>query len=96
MTKAELIELIAERSRLSRREATRALDATLGLIEEALAADGEVNLSGFGRFHVACRAARAGVHPRTGEPIWVEATRVPRFTAGSALKQAARETGRVH
>jgi DNA-binding protein HU-beta len=92
VTKAELIELIAERSRLSRREAGRALDATLGLIEESLAGGGEVNLSGFGRFHVGRRAARAGVHPRTGEPIWVEATRVPRFTAGSGLKQAARET----
>jgi DNA-binding protein HU-beta len=90
VTKAELVELVAQRSRLSRREAARALDAALTLIEESLAAGGEVNLSGFGKFHVGSRGARAGVHPRTGEPIWVEATRVPRFTAGSALKKAVR------
>jgi DNA-binding protein HU-beta len=90
VTKAELIELVAERGRLSRREAGRGLEATLELIEEALAAGGEVSLSGFGKFHVGRRGARAGVNPRTGEPIWVEATRVPRFTAGSALKKAVR------
>jgi DNA-binding protein HU-beta len=90
VTKAELIELVADRSRLSPREAGRALEATLALIEEALAAGGAVSLSGFGKFHVGSRGARAGVHPRTGEPIWVAATRVPRFTAGSSLKQAVR------
>ncbi len=90
MTKAELIELVAQRSRLSRHEAGRALESTLELIEESLAAGVEISLSGFGKFHVGSRGARAGVHPRTGEPIWVEATRVPRFTAGSSLKKAVR------
>jgi DNA-binding protein HU-beta len=90
VTKAELIDLVAERSRLSRRDAGRAIEATLSLIEESLTGGGEVSLSGFGKFHVGIRGARAGVHPRTGEPIWVEATRVPRFTAGSGLKQAVR------
>jgi DNA-binding protein HU-beta len=90
VTKAELTDRVAERSRLPRREAGRALDAALGLIEEALAVGGEVNLSGFGKFHVGVRGARAGADPRTGEPIWVEATRVPRFTAGASLKKAVR------
>lgn len=90
MTKAELIELVAQRSRLTRREAGRAVDAALAVIEESLAAGGEVSLAGFGRFHVASRGARAGVNPRTGEPIWVAETRVPRFTAGSVLKRAVR------
>lgn len=90
MTKAELIERVAERSRLSRRDAGRALEATLAVIEESLAAGGEVSLSGFGKFQVSSRGARAGVNPRTGEPIWVEAIRVPRFTAGSGLKKAVR------
>lgn len=90
MTKAELIELVAARSRLTRQEAERALDTTLDLIEEALAAGGEISLTGFGKFHVGSRGARAGVNPRTGEPIWIEATRVPRFTAGSGLKKAVR------
>lgn len=90
MTKAELIELVAGRSRLSRQEAERALDTTLDLIEEALAAGHEISLTGFGKFHVGSRGARAGVNPRTGEPIWIEATRVPRFTPGSGLKKAVR------
>ena len=90
MTKAELIEAVAQRSRLPRREAAQALDATLAVIEESLAAGGEVSLSGFGKFQVASRGARPGVNPRTGEPIWVEAIRVPRFTAGSGLKKAVR------
>lgn len=90
MTKAQLTELVADRSRLSRRDAERALDAALDLIAETLAAGGEVSLSGFGRFHVGTRGARAGAHPRTGEPIWVQEARVPRFTPGSGLKRAVR------
>jgi DNA-binding protein HU-beta len=48
----------------------------------------DVTFSGFGKFHVAERGARQGVHPRTGEPIQIAASKVPRFTAGSGLKKA--------
>jgi len=91
VTKAELIDRVAGRGQLSRREATRAVEATLAVIEEELGAGGEVALSGFGRFHVSSRGARPGVNPRTGEEIWIEATSVPRFTAGTALKRAVRD-----
>lgn len=90
MTKAELIDRVATRGQLPRREAARAVEAALSAIEETLGAGGEVALSGFGKFHTSIRGARAGVNPRTGEEIWVEATRVPRFTPGAALKQAVR------
>ena len=90
MTKSELAERLAARAGLSRPQAVRTLDASLALIEEALQDGDEVRLSGFGRFHVANRGARAGVNPRTGERIQIAATRVPRFTAGAALKKAAR------
>ncbi len=90
MTKAELIDRVSARSRLSRRDATRAVEATLSVIEETVGAGGKVALAGFGKFHVASRGARPGVNPRTGEEIWVEATTVPRFTAGTALKKAVR------
>jgi DNA-binding protein HU-beta len=90
VTKAELIALVAARSRLSPREAERALETTLAVIEESLAAGGEVSLPSFGKFHVGTRGGRNGVHPRTGAPIWVEATSVPRFTPGSGLKRAVR------
>ena len=61
------------------------------MIEEALA-KGAVRwtLTGFGKFHVAERGARQGVNPRTGEAIEIGATRIPRFTSGSALKKAVR------
>ncbi len=91
MTKAELIDRVSARGQLPRRDAARAVETTLSAIEETLAAGGEVALSGFGKFHVATRGARPGVNPRTGEKIWVEATSVPRFTAGTALKKAVRD-----
>lgn len=90
MTKNEFVEEIAARSSLDRRQTAEALEAALGLIAEALAEGGEVTLTGFGKFHVAERGARQGVNPRTGEPIEIAATRIPRFTAGSALKKAVR------
>jgi DNA-binding protein HU-beta len=90
VTKADLIDRVAAGGRLSRRDAARAVETTLAVIEETLGRGGEVALSGFGRFHVSSRGARPGVNPRTGEAIWVEATRVPRFTAGTALKNAVR------
>jgi len=90
MTKAELIEQLATRAQLPRREAARALDDTLALITEALSDGEEVALAGFGKFHVGDRTARRGVNPRTGEAIVIGATRVPRFSAGSGLKKAVR------
>lgn len=91
MTKSALVERIAAETDLSRRDAARAVDATLVLIQRELGGGGEVALAGFGKFHTARRGARAGVNPRTGEAITVGATIVPRFTAGSALKKAVRE-----
>lgn len=90
MTKSELIDQVADRSELTKSEATRAIDALLGTVEDALRRGSEVTLSGFGKFHVAERGARQGVNPRTGERIQIAAARVPRFTAGSGLKSAVK------
>ncbi len=90
MTKAELIERLAARTQLPRRDAARAVDGTLRLIEEELRDGGEVAFAGFGRFHVGLRGGRDGVNPRTGEPMRIPTTRVPRFTAGAVLKRAVR------
>lgn len=87
MNKAQLVEQIAEKSELSRREAEQAVDAALQTIEEQLASGSEITLTGFGKFHVADRGARQGRNPQTGEPIQIKASRVPRFSAGSKLKQ---------
>jgi DNA-binding protein HU-beta len=60
----------------------------LSTVQSVLSRGGEVTFTGFGKFHVAERGARQGKHPRTGEPIHIRASRVPRFSAGAKLKQA--------
>ena len=87
MNKAEFVESVAGKTELSRRDAEMAIEATLKTIEEQLARGSEITLPGFGKFHVADRGARQGRNPQTGAPIKIKASRVPRFSAGSKLKQ---------
>jgi DNA-binding protein HU-beta len=90
VTKSQLVDAIVARTGLTRKQSTDAIDAALGAVEDVLGRGGEVSLSGFGKFTVAERGARQGVHPRTGEPMEIAATRVPKFVAASGLKQAVR------
>jgi DNA-binding protein HU-beta len=90
VTKSELVEHIAERANLTKSDAGRAMDAVLDTIEGVLRRGGDVNISGFGKFHVTQRAARQGVNPRTGQRIQIAPSRVPKFTAGAGLKKAVR------
>ncbi len=90
MTKGEFVEKVAAESGLNRKDAGAAVDAVLSTIENALKSGDEVNFTGFGKFHVAERGAREGRNPRTGESMQIAASKVPRFTAGSALKKAIR------
>ena len=90
MTKSQLVDAIAARTGLTRTQSTEAIEAALDAVGDVLGRGGEVSLAGFGKFTVAERGARQGVHPRTGEPMQIAATRVPKFTAGSNLKAAVR------
>src|SRR5438270_7047027 len=90
VTKSELVEQVADRASLTRQDAARAVDAMIATVEDALRRGSEVSVSGFGKFHVSQRGARAGVNPRTGERIQIAASKVPRFTAGSGLKSAVK------
>jgi DNA-binding protein HU-beta len=90
VTKAELVDQVADRADLSKRDASRAVDAMIATVEECLRRGSEVTVSGFGKFHVSERGARMGVNPRTGERMRIAASRVPRFTAGSGLKSAVK------
>ena len=87
MNKAEFVESIAGKTEFSRRDAELAVDAALETIEEELSRGREITLTGFGKFHVAQRNARQGRNPQTGETIQIKASTVPRFSAGSKLKQ---------
>ena len=88
MTKSEFVDQVASRASLDKKQASDAVDAVLDTIQEALERGSDVTFSGFGKFSVAERGARQGVHPRTGEPINIAASKVPRFSAGSGLKKA--------
>ena len=90
MTKSEFVDRVADQAGIGKNEATNAVDATLSVIEETLSRGGEVSFTGFGKFTVAERGARQGVNPQTGERIEIAASKVPRFSAGSALKGAVK------
>jgi len=87
VTKQEFIAAVSDRSGLSKRDASEAVEAVLGTIQSTLKSGGEINFTGFGKFHVAERGPRQGVNPQTRERITIPGGRVPRFTAGSALKK---------
>lgn len=88
MTKSEFVEQVADRADLSKKQADEAVKAFLETIEETLKRGSDVTFSGFGKFHVAERSAREGRNPSTGEKIQIKASKVPRFTAGSGLKNS--------
>ncbi len=88
MNKGELIEAVAAAADLSKADATKALDSVIDSITGALRSGQQVAVVGFGTFSVKDRAARNGRTPRTGETIYIPATKVPGFKAGKALKEA--------
>jgi DNA-binding protein HU-beta len=90
VTKAEFTDKVAAKSGLSKRDATKAVDAFLDSITEALRGGEQVSFTGFGKFSPQHRKERQGVNPRTGEKVTIPAARVPKFSAGSQLKQALR------
>jgi DNA-binding protein HU-beta len=90
VTKREFVRRVAERTQISETEAGRAVDAVLETIEDVLTRGGEVSFTGFGKFSVAERGARAGVNPQSGERIQIAASKVPRFSAGAKLKRLVR------
>ena len=88
MNKAELIAQVAKDSELSKDSAEKAVDAMFKNIEKALRRDEPVRIVGFGNFQVAQRKASTGRNPRTGEEVQIPASKVPKFRAGKALKEA--------
>lgn len=86
MNKSELINAVAERSALSKKDSEAAVSAALDAITAALADGEEVRLVGFGTFEVKKREARIGRNPHTKEEIQIPATKVPAFKPGKALK----------
>ncbi|MBP6756900.1 MAG: HU family DNA-binding protein [Bacteroidia bacterium] len=85
MNKAELIEAIANSTKMTKADSGRALDATIEAISKALKKGDRLSLVGFGSFSVAKRAARLGRNPQTGKEIKIAAKKVVKFKAGTEL-----------
>jgi DNA-binding protein HU-beta len=92
VTKQDFVNQIASRAGLSTRDAAKAVDAFLETITDTLKSGGDVAFTGFGKFSTAQRAERQGVNPRNpSQKVTIPAARVPKFSAGSTLKQAIKE-----
>ena len=88
MNKTELIEVVSEKTGLTKNDSTKALSAIIEAITEEMSNGGAVSLVGFGTFTTGSRAARTGRNPITGESIKIEAAISQKFKAGKALKEA--------
>lgn len=90
MNKTELVNSVAEKAEISKKDADKAVAAVVDSIVEALKAGDKVSLVGFGTFEVHERNARTGLNPRTKEKIEIPATKVPAFKAGATFKNAVK------
>ena len=86
MNTTQLIDVVAAKTGLKKKEADAAVEAVFTAIEEALIAGEKVQVIGFGSFDVKERAARSGRNPATGATIEIPASKYPAFSAGKALK----------
>jgi len=94
MNKSELVQALANKTKLSRADAQRAIDAMFdtndGIISRALKKGDRIQITGFGTFETRKRKARTGRNPRTGKEIKIAATTSPSFRAGKGLKDRVR------
>jgi DNA-binding protein HU-beta len=88
MNKSELIEKIADKAGGTKREAQDYFEAFTDVVEDALKSGDQVQITGFGKFYVQEREAREGINPQTRQKMNIAASKVPKFTAGNALKDA--------
>ena len=90
MNKSELVEAIASKTGLTKKDAGAAVDAFTRTVTETLAKGDSVALIGFGTFSTAQRAARTGVNPSTGKALQIPASTVAKFKVGAKLKEAVK------
>lgn len=90
MLKKDLVDRVSKGAKITKKEASDAVDALFEAITDSLKAGDPVLLTGFGRFQVRERAARMGINPKTLEKIPLPATKVASFRAGKILKAAVK------
>ena len=87
MTKAELVEKVAEKIQLTKKQTEAVVNIMLTCITEALSEGDKVELRGFGSFRIRNRNPREGRNPKTGDTVQIPAKRVPFFKAGKELRK---------
>ncbi|MCL6442691.1 MAG: HU family DNA-binding protein [Alicyclobacillus sp.] len=87
MNKSELIQAVAERTNMTKKDVGLIVETVFDVISDALAQGEKVQLVGFGNFEIRERAARRGRNPQTGETIEIAASKIPAFRAGKALRE---------
>jgi integration host factor subunit beta len=87
MTKAELVEKVADKIQLTKKQTEAVVNILLNCITEALSAGDKVELRGFGSFRIRKRNPREGRNPKTGDTVQIPAKRVPFFKAGKELRE---------
>lgn len=90
VTKDLLIDVVAKRLGIAKKQAADFVEAFLSGVIDALKRGEEVSLSGFGSFKVGMRKARKGVNPRTGAAIDIPEMKVPKFRPAKGLKDTVR------
>ena len=88
MNKTQLVDVVAAKAGIKKKEAEAAVNAMTDAIAEALKAGDKVQLIGFGTFEVKTRGERVGRNPKTGEAIKIAASKTPAFVAGKGLKDS--------
>jgi DNA-binding protein HU-beta len=90
VTKADFVDKLAAKSGLTKKDAAAVVDAFVDVVTDALKKGEDVQFTGFGKFYVQQREARQGINPQTKAKIKIPATKVPKFSAGLALKSAVK------
>ncbi len=90
MNKKNLVDLLAEKHGLSKKQAGELVDFVFDSVKDALVQGEKVDIAGFGRFDIKERKARTGINPKTMEKISISASKAPGFKAAKALKDAVK------
>lgn len=90
MIKPELIQAIANKTRVSKKQIEQIMDVMLDTVVDQVKDGDKVLISGFGTFHLTHRKARNGINPVTKEPMKISGVMVPKFRAGEQFKRAVR------
>ncbi|MEH1945301.1 MAG: HU family DNA-binding protein [Nostoc sp.] len=87
MNKGELVDAVAAKTNITKKQADEVISAFLSVVTEAVANGDKVTLIGFGSFERRERSEREGRNPKTNEPMTIPATKVPAFSAGKQFKE---------